>query len=693
MTEMNRRQFLATAASLGAVLALPGAVAASTRRVIVAPEHFPQGVASADPAADGFLLWTRRPPVDGSLARRLVVEIAEDPRFEAVVATAGSRLSADADWTCRVLVHGLEPDRTYWYRFIDESGHASRTGRTFTAPAADGARAVRFAFVSCQNVNMGHCTAYRHMLREDAARTPDERIRFVLHLGDFIYEMVFDPADHPDGLQGRPLRKPLPMPGARKVGRYSVPTRLDDYRALYRAYLADPDLQDARAQWPFICVWDNHEFSHGGWQSQQVLDTGTPAQSLKVAANQAWFEYIPARIERSGGARRLDSFSAPAVTDVPLDDIDEHGLSHEPNNLAAIHSLVIHRTLRWGRHVELLLTDNRSFRAQPLVYSEAAAPFQGKAKLPWFAPQEIVHALDAGRTADGGHPSATLRYGDGEVPNPRRDAAPPSMLGMRQKAWLCDTMRASTATWKLWGNSVGMLDRRADLHNLPPPLAAGWPVAGYGMLGPDDWSGYASERGELLEFARTAGVTNLVSLAGDRHAFFAGTLSNALPPAAMQPAGVEFIVGSLVTPTLFQAAASALPAQHPYRGLFAIEGADGRPRPSLNVAVRHGVRSALALGGADLAQAQAARNSEVAPHLAFADLDGHGYALALADEHALEVEFVALPPPLTPDDPEPLYRVTHRVESWRAGESPVLRRIAEHGEQALAERFLDSGWN
>ncbi|HSK77307.1 MAG TPA: PhoD-like phosphatase N-terminal domain-containing protein [Thermoanaerobaculia bacterium] len=65
---------------------------------------------------------------------------------------ARAALTADTDWTCRVLAAGLHPARVYWYRFIDEHGFASRTGRTLTALAETDRRPVRFAFVSCQNV-------------------------------------------------------------------------------------------------------------------------------------------------------------------------------------------------------------------------------------------------------------------------------------------------------------------------------------------------------------------------------------------------------------------------------------------------------------------------------------------------------------------------------------------------------------
>ena len=40
----------------------------------------------------------------------------------------------------------------------------------------------------------------------------------------------------------------------------------------YRNYLHDPDLQDARARFPFVPMWDNHEYSWLGWQGFQVFE-------------------------------------------------------------------------------------------------------------------------------------------------------------------------------------------------------------------------------------------------------------------------------------------------------------------------------------------------------------------------------------------------------------------------------------
>ena len=186
----------------------------------------------------------------------------------------------------------------------------------------------------------------------------------MLHLGDFIYEIVWYPEDRPQGMYDRRLRDIVRFKDGEKIRDFHAAVTLDDYRNLYRSYLQDPDLQDARARWPFVCVWDNHEFSWRGWQGfVKTVEAGRPAQTRKVAANQAWFEFQPARIAKPGGGE-LERFAPPKVVDAPVERFDEHGIGQEPNNLAAIDSLHIYRRLRFGRNVDLVLTDQRSFQTE-----------------------------------------------------------------------------------------------------------------------------------------------------------------------------------------------------------------------------------------------------------------------------------------------------------------------------------------
>src|SRR5215217_7063223 len=121
----SRRVFLQADAAMGASLAWAGPARASRTKWQERRDLYSEGVASGDPAPDSVILWTRR-PFDKGERELLTVEVAEDEAFRHVVARAPAAVSAAADWTCRVLVGGLRPARTYWYRFTDEEGNGSR---------------------------------------------------------------------------------------------------------------------------------------------------------------------------------------------------------------------------------------------------------------------------------------------------------------------------------------------------------------------------------------------------------------------------------------------------------------------------------------------------------------------------------------------------------------------------------------
>ncbi len=692
MSALDRRQFLKLASALGATLAvgcahvLPSASGWRERR-----DLYPQGVASGDPDENSVLLWTRRSYADGRASANLLVEVADDPAFKRVIATATTRVLAESDWTCRVLVADLQPAHEYWYRFVDEDGNGSRIGRTLTAPAPDDTRPARFAFVSCQSLPEGAMNAYRKMIFEDERAAPEDRLGFVLHLGDFIYEVVQYPDQVKNGHRyDRLITFPIKYPKGKSVAknRFWVPDSLEDYRVAYHAYLQDPDLQDARARWPFVCIWDNHEFSWNGWQSIQEF-AGTegwvPAQTLKVAANQAWFEYQPARVLPPGA--KLDTFNAPQVVDTLVKDFDDTGLGIEANNLAAINSLIIYRALRWGRHIDLILTDQRSFRSRdPGNHDEINPLFEGD-NLGWV-PEELWAQLDAGRDYSNGHPPAKLSFGDKSVANYRAREAAQTMLGAKQKAWFLERLRGATATWKIWGNSLGTPDQRVDPQNLPAALGK-WNGAGFGLMATYDWGGMYHERAEIFDAVRDAGITGFAIVAGDRHSFWAGYAAKALPPAAFEPVGVTFVGGSISSPGMAEANEHNLKPGNPLRPLYVANPGGGPPQCTANLLLHHGVRAALEFASSgDLQKAHAVRNPDLAPHLSFVDMGGHGYATVRVDASTMVTEFVCIPRPIersTSANGGPLrYRVRHEVPLWRAGERPQMRQTVVEGDAGLA---------
>jgi alkaline phosphatase D len=685
MSKVTRRDFVTLALGIGASAAWAGQARTSATRWVERRDLFAEGVASGDPDAHSVVLWTRVSLGTGAVVP-LTIEVAEDDTFQRVVVSMPVRARRDDDYTCRVLAGGLRPGTTYWYRFVDSGGRGSRIGRTMTAPANDDPRSIRFAFVSCQNICEGAQNAYRRMIYEDQRATPEDQLRFVLHLGDFIYEVVDYPEERPGGRRyDRRLRDLIRFPDGERISKTThVAASLEDYRTLYRAYLRDPDLQDARARWPFVPIWDNHEFSWLGWQAfQKFGGKSRPAQVRKVQANQAWFEYQPSRVRQ--GTAVAQRFRAPVVQDSPITRFDEHGLGVEPNNLKAIRSLTAYRALRWGRHLELIITDQHSYCSEDPTSraQEFSAP-----EYPELFPEEVLEILDAGRRFDGGHPPATIRFGTLTADNYRASAPAQTILGADQKAWFVRTLRQSTATWKVWGCSQGTLDWRADPQHVPPDVAPRWPGAGYAGFGGGDLSTAYMERAEIYDAIAASGITGFVTVSGDRHSFWAGLAARQLPPRSFEPVGVAFTTGSVSAPGLVEALEHALPKDLRLRALYLVDKEGGAPEATVNMLMRHGVRSCLEYARTrDRAAARRLSNPELSPHLAFVDMGGHGYATLQVTADSVACEFVCIPRPLerseTPDGGPLRYRMVHRSRSWRAGERPALVQEMLEGDPGL----------
>jgi alkaline phosphatase D len=360
---------------------------------------------------------------------------------------------------------GLKPATEYWYRFTDADGNGSRVGRTLTAPSEGDARPVRFTFVSCQDMTIGAANAYRRMIYEDERRPRAEQLGFVLHLGDFIYEVVNYADEMPEGkYRGPPPAAAVQVPRRRQVQDYHLPV---DARGLPHGVPRLPHRPRPAGRARPLAV-------RSGVGQPRVLVAGIPEHpgvrrraapraDEKVAANQAWWEFQPARVARPGANK--DRFEAPAVKDTPITEFDENGFGLGADNAAAVGSLTIYRAFRYGRNAELILTDNRSYK---IADSDVSAVSPDA--FPMFADEDYARVIDDGRTANGGKPPATLRFAGQDVPNAGVDQPMQTYLGPKQRAWLIERLSASQAPWKVWGHSFGTLAWRTDLANLPEDL-------------------------------------------------------------------------------------------------------------------------------------------------------------------------------------------------------------------------------
>ena len=115
----------------------------------------------------------------------------------------------------------------------------------------------------------------------------------------------------------------------------------------------------------------------------------------------------------------------------------------------------------------------------------------------------------------------------------------------------------------------------------------------------------------------------------------------------------------------------------------------GKLQPAVNLLMHHGVRSCLEYARTgDPVAARRLSNPDVAPHVRFLDMAGHGYATLKLTTSAAECEFVCIPRPseeTEAKDGGPLrYRVVHRVPLWKAGEKPQLEQRVIEGDPALS---------
>ncbi len=251
---------------------------------VFAAYPFSLGVASGDPAPDGFVIWTKIAPKPlergGGMPKRPVEvdwSVATDERMRQGVRKGTAVAHPELGHAVHVEVGGLEPGRDYFYQFTIGKEH-SRIGRARTLPAAGAPVAqVRFALAGCQKYEDGYFTAFRNIAAE--------RFDFVFHYGDYIYEYRFI----------RPGERPLPVIRV-LPGEPDETYTLDDYRHRYAIYKTDPDLQAAHASTPFIMSFDDHEVDND-WAGDTNQDHAPPELFLlrRAAAFQAWYEHLPVR--------------------------------------------------------------------------------------------------------------------------------------------------------------------------------------------------------------------------------------------------------------------------------------------------------------------------------------------------------------------------------------------------------------
>ena len=409
MRRISRRTFNRMAAAAGALTVLPFGNASSQVRFGSPP--FQLGVASGDPSADGFVIWTRLAPEPfdpaylGQTIFEVSWEVAEDSSFARIAKQGTGWARPHLAHAVHVEVDGLQPGREYFYRFRI-GRYESPTGRALTCPAPDAATAaLKFAFASCAHYEQGFFSAYRYMA--------DDRPDLILFLGDYIYE---------DAWGDRRVRQFEPIEAI----------TLDDYRRRYTQYRTDPDLQAAHATCPWLVTWDDHEVDNDyvSLTSEHELCGGEAVRqsfpARRAAAYQAWFEHMPVR----------------------------------PSRLRPDMGVQIYGSMDWGTLARFYVLDTRQYRSLqvcPNLPTVQRCDFEKGRKI-------LFGGAGGGGFIDPAEASCKAALAD-----PTR-----TMLGAEQERWLDDALSGSRAAWNILAQNVMILTIAEGSAESPRHFSDAW---------------------------------------------------------------------------------------------------------------------------------------------------------------------------------------------------------------------------
>lgn len=322
--------------------------------------RFPQSVASGDPRPSSIILWTR---VSAGIGEATVtVQVATDENFSNIVVSADLSATISNDHCIKVKITDLARYTRYYYRFVHE-GVSSRTGRFRTAPATGSDVNVKFGFVSCQDYTNGYYNSLLKFLESE-----NDDIDFIVHLGDYIYETTGD------SFQGAVRNVSFSdSTGAIDTGESEAAATTSQYRDLYKTYRSDQAIQRVHERFPFICIWDDHEFSDDAWQNNGTYFNAMADEESterKQNAEKAFFEFMPLDIDPTTGNLLSDG----QVT-VDQDDL------YQSN---------IYRGFRYGRNLNLIMTDYRTFRNDHLIPEDA---FPGTVVMTNLATAQTLYSI------------------------------------------------------------------------------------------------------------------------------------------------------------------------------------------------------------------------------------------------------------------------------------------------------------
>ena len=440
------------------------------------------GIASGDPTSDAVIVWAR-----ATKSGKVTAQVSTSKGFSRRK-TKSKNVSArgSKDFTVQVEFKRLKAGTRYYYRF-KQGGSSSSKGQFKTLPRKSKASAFELTYTGDSDGHIqGGKPVFNNFESLDAAKR--EKSDLFVYLGDTIYSdgSVVCPATFPGQsvCNGHPATDILSWPVAR-----TVPEKWAKYKE-NRGYA---HLRNLLASVASATNWDDHEVIN----DFDVADLNKTAsgRALLAAGLQAFRNYFPIR-------------------------------KYSPNSTG------FYRDFKAGKNAEVWILDERSFRnAEADDGTECDnPPGSGNADLAPTAPQTTrnVFTAVAPALANPVPPACIAKLND-----PSR-----TMLGSTQLAAFKNSLKASTAKWKL--------------------VFTGDPIQQEYALPYDRWEGYPKERANILKHIKDNDIKNVVWLTTDQHDSVLGPVRNCTLggpvegpcPAAGSPTGMhELITGPIATNT------------------------------------------------------------------------------------------------------------------------------------------------
>lgn len=526
---MDRRQFLRFAAGAFTVSSLGSALSGCnpTTGGNTAPDNagngtykFPQGLCSGDPSSSSGVFWTRVVRTDGVPGDiPVTLEISLTPMSSVA---SGFRLFKQIELVAReqndYVVHhkltGLEPNTSYYYRFVAGGDANNKTGRFRTLPAESAeVSSAQFALINGLDWSYNHWAAMSEVALRNSAVLANTY--YMLLLGGATTSLVPD-LDSSRAVEAQHAALKLPD-GFAVTGIGTAASSLADYSYLQQVYRSDERLQMLLGNYTLLPLFGDSDFSNDCWQAHETYTNANAEQRDRLLASlAAWMRYMPL-------------------------DWGDVSFSMDSSDFSQIK---LYRSFRFGNLLNLILSEQRLQRSDHAIHEDVS-----------HGPLGLTGPVGSRMLADPAELAANSNNTQ-------------QIVDSAQQAWIKQQLQ-QPVVWRVLAGESPFVHMPIDMSGEPtldPALRKTM------LMSTDFWGGYKSQQADLVEFVRQQNLANVVSLAAGGM-FSASEIWSDYSATERNPVMIECTTAPMSAPTLSEEIAAQLARETdvryaPLRNLF-----------------------------------------------------------------------------------------------------------------------------